>query len=234
MKAYQLTPAGAPARLAMFRKMAAQSVHNANPHTRLHPSDWKGARHYTLASYPHAYCAGLNPGFNGEGRARVAVWYSHTGPNFREESDAGDTIRRATGYRARDYCGYYTDSDRYDTAIGIVARLPHGRFIAGYRWTATDERVYFPEVFTDESDAARMADEHARCFAESAREVSERFNAMQDAEIAISDAEKTLLDVWALRRMGRRDSDDVSEAIGALRNARETLADATRTYNRGF
>lgn len=222
IQAYQLRPGGAPARLAMFRKMAAQSVHNANPHTRLNPNDWKGARRYTMACYPHAYCAGLNPGFNGGDYGKTAVWYSHTGPNFRDESDAQNGTR-----------GWYTDSEGSETAIGIVCRLPHGRFIAGYRWTSNDERVYFPDIFDDESDAARMADEHARIFAESAREDSERFNAMQDAEIAADDAEKTLLDFWALRRIGRRDSDDARHAIEKLRRDRETLADAIRGYERG-
>ena len=69
--------------------------------------------------------------------------------------------------------GWYTDSYQDETAVGIIASLPHGRFIAGYRWTSNDERVYFGEVFANEDDAARMADEHARVFAENCRDSEE-------------------------------------------------------------
>jgi hypothetical protein len=204
----------APKRLAMMR--AAFDGHAAKyPHCPEHvkPKSWRDIRGWSLGSYEAAFCT-LSSGAAGE-------WYSHAGPEFRNERDAGDIVKRLGGH--------YTDVDCHETAVGIVARLTHGRFIAGYRWASNGERVYFSDVFTNEDDAARTADEHARIFAESARDDDERFNDMQNAD----DALETLRGVWALRRTGRRDSDDVREAIEALRNARETLKQATAVYENG-
>lgn len=216
IRGYQLRPGGARARLAVFRAIAADSVNNRNESTRLRPDDWRAARNYSMGSYAAAYCHGLDAGKQGN----TPTWYCHTGENFRGEKDAEG--------------GWYTDGEGFDSAIGIIARLTHGRFLAGYRWTSNNERVYFPDIFTDESDAVRMADEHARVFAESAREDSERFNAMCLAEL---DAEEKLLEVqksFALRHRAKFGGPDrVREAIEALRKARETLADATRAYERG-
>lgn len=217
IRGYQLRPGGTPARLAVFRAIAADSVNNRNESTRLRPDDWRKARDYNMGSYAAAYCHGLGAGRQGN----TPIWHCHTGENFRGEKDAGGP-------------GWYTDSDCHDTAIGIIARLTHGRFLAGYRWTSNDERVYFPDIFTDETGAARMADEHARVFAESAREDSDRFTAMSLAEL---DAEEKLIEVqkaFALRHRAKFGGPNrVREAIESLRNARETLADATRAYERG-
>ena len=158
IQAYQLRNGGTPARMAILRMIAADSVNNRNESTRLQPGDWRGARRYTLKSYAAAYCRGINQGSDS--------WYSHGGEQFRNERDAHDCGG------GPDHTGWYTDTVSHELAIGIVAGLSHNRFIAGYRWTSNDERVYFSEVFTEENDAARMADEHARIFAESAREDS--------------------------------------------------------------
>ena len=55
-----------------------------------------------------------------------------------------------------------------------MARLTHGRWIAGYTWSLNDERVYFPHVYDDERDAAIAADEEARIFAERESEYQNR------------------------------------------------------------
>lgn len=158
IQAYQLRKGGTPARMAILRMIAADSVNNRNESTRMQPGDWRGARRYTMGSYAAAYCSGINQG--------VSDWYSHGGEQFRNERDAGEVLRLG-------HNGWFTDSYQDDIAVGIVASLTHGRFIAGYRWTSNDERVYFGEVFTDEEDAARMADEHARVFAENCRDSEE-------------------------------------------------------------
>ena len=199
IQAYQLRAGGVRARMAILRMIAADSARNANPHTRLQPGDWRGARHTTIKGYA-AYYGLLDSGRDAHG---AQVWYSHAGEYFRNERDAHEILNQH-------HSGWLTDAECHDTAIGIVASLPHGRYIAGYRWTSNDERVYFPQVFTEESDAAQMADEHARVFAESAREDNERFEAMILAEL------------------------DVETLTEKLREARETLADATRTYERGY
>ena len=135
--------------------------------------------------------------------------------------------------------GWYTDGDQNDTAIGIVARLPHGRFLAGYRWSANDERVYFPQVFDDESDAARMADEHARVFAESAREDSERFERMAVITFRIDGEIRDLRRLIRLRNdpVLRAQGDPVRAEIEAvcnrIRTLRDELTEATREYEGG-
>ena len=168
IQAYQLRKGGTPARMAILRMIAADSANNRNPRTRLQPNDWRAARRYTLCNYAAVAGAGINQGAD--------HWYSHTGEQFRNEKDA------YVCDGGPDHSGWFTDSEGYDKAIGIVASLTHGRFIAGHRWTSNGERVYFDGVFTDESEAAQMPNEHERVFADSAREDSARYEAMRDAE----------------------------------------------------
>lgn len=222
LQAYQLRRGGTPARMAILRMIAAESVHNANESTRLSPGDWRGARHWTLKGYESAH-GFLSQGLNDGG----PVWYSHMGEEFRNERGASDIVRRLPR-------GWYTDTDARDTAVGIVARLPHGRFIAGYRWTSNDERVYFPEIFTDETEAARAADGHAERFADTSREDSERFNAMQLAEFDAKSKTEELQKAIALRHRPKFGGKPrVLEAIEELRAARAQLAEATADYERG-
>lgn len=224
IQAYQLRKGGAPARMAILRMIAADSVNNRNPNTRLQPGDWRGARRWTMKNYEAAYCSGLDQGFDNS----EPVWYCHCGEQFRNERDVND-MRGGPAH-----LGWFTDAECYEKAIGFVASLPHGRFIAGYRWTSNAERVYFGEVFTDENEAAQMADEHARAFAESAREDSERYEAMQLAEI---DCEDKLLEVqkaFALRHRAKFGGfDRVREAIAELRAARDNLTEVTAAYEKG-
>lgn len=145
----------APKRLQMMRSdLATHAARFPYCPEYIKPKTWRDVRAYRLDNWAGAF------GVLSGGRD---VWYSHLGEYFRDERDA-PSIARSTAL------GWYTDEDGCETAVGIVARLPHGRFLAGYRWTANDERVYFPGVFDDERDAALMADEHARVFAEHARD----------------------------------------------------------------
>ena len=162
IQAYQLRKGGTRARMAIIRMIAADSMNNRNPATRLQSGDWRGARHWTLGNYAAAYCSGINQGFDG----KSPIWYSHGGEQFRNERDACDVLRLQ-------HTGWFTDSYQEETVIGIIASLTHGRYIAGYRWTSNDERVYFGEIFIDETEAAQMADEHARVFAEHCRDSEE-------------------------------------------------------------
>ncbi len=227
----------APHRLAMMRQdFAAHSTKYPNCPEIFKPTDWRKVRGYTHGSWQAAFCT-LDQG----SQDGTPIWYCHTGPQFRNERDAHEINSRGIEHE-----GWYTDTDCSDTAIGIVGMLTHGRYIAGYRWTSNDERVYWPEVFTDENDAARMADEHARVFAENASDYSERFDAMQDAENAsdyserfdamqdaenaADDAEETFRKEYALRHHSAGSMDDARDALQALREARETLASATKAY----
>lgn len=223
IKAYQLHKGGTAARMAILRMIAADSVNNRNEATRLNPGDWRRARHWTMKNYAAAYINELSQGLNdGE-----PVWYCHWSAQFRNERDAQDIPG------GPDHLGWFTDTECYEKAIGFVASLPHGRFIAGYRWTSNDERVYFGEVFTAENEAAQMADEHARVFAESAREDSERYEAMQLAEIDCEDKLLELQKAIVLRHRGEFGGfDAVREAIAELRAARDNLTETTAAYER--
>lgn len=224
IQAYQLKAGGTRARMAILRMIAADSVNNYNESTRLAPGDWRGARRWTMYGYESAYSNGLDQGFNGREGNKTPVWYSHGGEQFRNERDANDIVHSLDN-------GWFTDSDQSETAIGIVASLPHGRFIAGYRWTSNDERVYFPDVHDDENDAARMADEHARVFAESAREDSERFDAMQNAE-EVTYVCARLRKYLPARNVTVTLREEVRSIIEELRDARNTLVAATASYEK--
>ena len=232
MRAYQLNAGGSPQRLAILRAAALNSANNANPQTRLQPGDWRGARHYTLGGYAWAH-GELSQGSN-DGRP---VWYSMNGEYFRNERDAHSIARLG-------HTGWYTDDFQDETAVGIVASLPHGRFIAGYRLTMNDERVYFGRVYDDARDAAHMADEHARVIAEREREYAERFTAALALADRIEEAESKLDELRAehtgeiaARNMAEHATTrataairaanirrDVSDLIADIRNWRDTLA----------
>lgn len=219
IQAYQLRKGGTRARMAILRMIAADSVNNFNPSTRLQPGDWRGARHYSVGSYEASYSHGI---YQGAGQ-----WYSHGGEQFRDERDAGDVLK---GWHSG---GWFTDTDGQETAVGIVARLPHGRFIAGYRWTSNDERVYFPEIHTDENDAARMADEHARVFAESAREDDEKQHEALNLEEKTADQLQRLRECLALRHHACMAyvRGEIAELLEGIRNNRETLRTQYANYS---
>lgn len=210
-QAYQLNKGGARARMAILRMIAADSVNNFNLHTRLNPGDWKGARHYTMASWQDAYSSGLHQGSDS--------WYTHDGEQFRGERDAASILGN---HRA---AGYYTDTDYNEKAIGIVGRLSHGRFVAGYRWTSNDERVYYPQLFNDEDDAARMADAHASVFAQSAYEDAQRWDEARKLEIDIGEKLTRLRECLALRHNVRTSyaRDEARELCETIRTMREQL-----------
>lgn len=228
IQAYQLRKGGTPARMAILRMIAADSVNNRNESTRMQPGDWRKARSWTMKSYAAAYCHGLSQGFNGSGRYAAPVWYCHSGAQFRDERYADECEN------GPDHRGWFTDSGCFEKARGVVGRLTHGRFIAGYEWSANGERVYFSEVFTEESDAANAADGHAESFAEDAREDNERFEAMTLAELDTEEKLSEVQKAFALRHRAKFGGHDrVREAIEALREAREVLREATEAYEKG-
>jgi hypothetical protein len=215
----------APKRLQMMREAFAN--HGAKyPRCPEYakPKTWRDVRAYGLHTWESAFCTlDQAPG----------QWYAHTGEQFRRECFADEMPDSPIDHRGwHTMANGDTFKDGTGLARGIVARLPHGRFIAGYFWGDNGERVYFPEVHTCPRDAARAADSHAESFAESAREDSERFDRMQDAESAVQDAIGKLRDTWALRRKGRRTSDRVRDAIEALREARAEFIDAVNDYEK--
>ena len=68
------------------------------------------------------------------------------------------------------HTGWWTDDDSIDNIRGIVILLPHGRYMAGWSMGEHMASAIEPGIFDDIDEAARMADEHARCAAEHERE----------------------------------------------------------------
>lgn len=221
----------APRRLAMMRE--AFATHAARyPHCPEYakPRSWRDIRGTTHKGL-RAYVAALDQGFNGDGRARVPVWYCHTGPQFRgerfaHECDGGPYPDWHTNHEGE------TFKDGSGLARGIVGRLTHGRFIAGYWWGDNGERVYFPEVFNSEEDAAGMADEHARIFAEKACADSARYAEALDVDEETETALKRLRECLALRHRGCMAyvRDEVGELVQTIKKNRARLAGELADY----
>ena len=68
------------------------------------------------------------------------------------------------------HTGWWFDDDCNDKIRGIVILLPHGRYMAGWSMGEHMASAIEPGIFDDIDEAARMADEHARCAAEHERE----------------------------------------------------------------
>lgn len=214
-------------RLRRLRQFSAAEVAKhgetyANPHCPT-PKTWREARRYGFANWRAAYCAGLNQGFNGEANAKTPVWYCHTGPCFRNErfADECEDAPRSV----REHFGWYTDCDSQETARGIVSRLPHGRFIAGYHWTSNGERVYFPTVYDDEREAASAADSHAESFAEGAREDDYQYSQVRKLENSIEEQLQRIRECIVLRNKACMSyvRDEIRELAEKIREARETI-----------
>jgi len=65
---------------------------------------------------------------------------------------------------------WYCDEFGDQTMRGIILRLPHGRFLAGYSMGKGMSSAVSATVYADEDEARAAADEEARCAAESERE----------------------------------------------------------------
>ena len=90
-----------------------------------------------------------------------------------------------------------------------------------------------PPIFTDVGDALSSAKDSIDRLSEDTAEDSYHFDAMQIAENAVDHADSELQDCLALRRMGRRATQSVIDAVQAVRDARESLTEATADYERG-
>lgn len=136
-----------------------------------------------------------------------------------------------------DHTGWFTNEhgetyrDGGGLARGIVASFdprpgfPNGWFIAGYHCGDNDERVWFLDVFDSAEDAARMADVHARVFAEAQREYNAKWNKAREIETDIELDKHRLIECIALRHkkcMGYV-RDEITRLIESIREKRETL-----------
>jgi len=220
---------GAKTRLAIFKREAAKP-------NWVRPMTWRDVRFANLRSP-----TGLDRGYNTRGSSRDAIWYTHDECAMpgRRVRDCDDVMRASDRFYSRDIpSGWYTDMDSCETAFGIVIDLPHGKFLAGYRWDSNGEYVIYPCIYDDEIDAARAADGHAEQFAEISREDDERFRAMAEAESHAEGVESDVREAIAERNESRNSKHDPREwlrdRIEELRAARRDLKRATDAYERGY
>lgn len=215
--------ASAPARLAVLRSAAAYT--NA-PDVNLPPSmryaTWREARRTTFRTLD----TGLAQGFNSKtvwawGKStetRRPVWYTHDrSEHFRDERYADDVEDAGI-----DHTGWFSDADCDEKIRGIVGRLTHGRFVAGYIMTMNDERVYFAKVFDCEKEAAQYADSEAESLAEDEKEHSERWNEARNLADDVDELKNDISELFAMRHHGRARR-ELTQAIETMRTKRDEL-----------
>lgn len=173
----------------------------------------------------------IDAGFNTDSRGNREPVFYYFGSQLPEQYC--DELNSSIGHT-----GWHTNSDGVTCkdgsgeARGIVVALPampgfpDGRFMAGYVWGDNDERVLWPEVYADSSDAARMADNHAERFADMQREDNEKWETARTLEIDIEDALTRLRECLALRHRQCMTyvRDEITELCETIRDKRETLA----------
>lgn len=204
-------------RLQMMRDALAKHP-TKYPHCPEHvkPRTWRDIRAYTHGSWAAAFIYGLHGGLNiGRTKNDERVYYTHGGPYFRNEQFADDVDGSYIRHR-----GWFTDVDRNSVVRGIVASLPHGRFLAGTYWDDNGERVYYAETFNDEVDAARMADEHARIFGEHAVEDSERYERFARLENELQDKCDDIREYIKARNVSEYMREKLRDMIEELRTIR--------------
>lgn len=180
---------GALVRLQHLRTLASYQNSRTNPSFPL--KTWRDMRTQTLGNWESAW-ATLDQGFN----ESTPVWYDHTGEYFRGEKFCD----QVEGVRIN-HTGWFTDgSFQEETARGIVGRLSHGRFIAGYWLSMNSERVYFDEMFTRQADAALAADRHAQAIAELQNEYASCREGALSLEREIQNSLTRLSECLVLRR----------------------------------
>lgn len=204
---------GAKHRLQALRADAAKLA--ANPHRNMHVAanpNWRIVRYRKFSDkYPRACMGRIGPD------AVITAFAAHHLP-VRDVRDCGDVIRMR-------HTGWFTDEGCQEYMLGIVCRLTHGRFVAGYRWTSNDEYVIFVgEIFTDEDDCARMADEHARVTAETEKEYDIRWNAAQRLQSLIEDKTRDVSD-WFPSRDNPRIREDIRDTLADIRAFQRELSD---------
>lgn len=200
----------APIRLEYLRKLSTSKKW-------VRPMTWRDCRFANFKT-PRGLSCGSKDG--------APVWYSHNSDNFPRE-------KRADEIRDFRHTGYFTDTDCSELAWGIVACLPHGRFIAGYHWDSNGESVYFPEIFTNEKDAATRADSHAEWFADQSREDSEKYDMARQLDSEIEEKTKRRTECLLLARIyhARENMrDEARELREEIREARETLKSEYSDY----
>ena len=220
----RLLKGGVYARMFALKNIVTESTAGNRPPSH-RVADWRAARVETFATLT----APLDQGYNvteqwalgKKSEKRTPVWYSHAGPQFRNECDAHEVQDMRM-----DHTGWFCDEDCDNMAIGIVGQLSHGRYVAGYRCTMNDERVYFGTVYTDAKEAATAGDEAARIYAEREQEYNARYNAAHRINDDIEEAKTDAARLIALRhhpKLGASARDSLECIFESIRDKRAEL-----------
>lgn len=114
----------------------------------------------------------------------------HPGRGFYLE-DAGQVFTRwqwADDVVSLKHTGWFCDEFQDSKMRGIVARLPHGRFLAGWSMGEGMASEIDGQIYTDETEAGRAADSMAESAAETEREYQEEQEAEREAAQARIDS----------------------------------------------
>lgn len=188
----------APRRLAMMRAdFANHSTKYPHCPEFAKPKSWRDMRETTFKGFA-AYFGESDRGYSINSRGeRIPCLYAHK-PDTLPVRSMRDAHEVLTHLR---HTGWYCDDDRDSLCIGIVASLPHGRFLAGFRLTDNGEYVLFLDrIFDHERDAAFAADSIAENLAETEREHNEKWREASTLDDEISESIEELRRARALHR----------------------------------
>lgn len=215
---------GAPVHLAYLRRDAGRLAANPHRNMRLAASPtWLTVRYRKLSEeFPRA-CHGFqysDPCVSGFDEDCLPV----RDVRYVDEMRDVATIRHQ---------GWFADSDGTgDRGVirGIVCRISHGRFLAGYHWSDNDEYCIVAKCYSDERTALFAADRLAERLAEDYREDDYQFRAMTDAEGHAESMEWDARMAYEARNVSAPHREHARERIGELRAARADVEKARRAY----
>lgn len=210
--------AGAPQRLRRLRRNAEETD---KKHPKDKPRTWRDVRYANLRT-TESLSGGWNSTDNGPLAPKRQIWYTQSGQFFKRE----EFVDEVEGSRI-DHRGWFSDADCDNTYRGIVVKLPHGRFLAGYYMSDNGERVYFDTIYTDINDAINEADSEAQRLAEDEKEYNERWREARDLQDECEEIMKRIEELWALRhhpKLGESSGEELREKLEELREKRNKLA----------
>lgn len=221
----QLNAGGTFGRMFALRAIVAESTRGNRPPSHA-VIDWRAARAYGFTNWADSHGA-LAQGVHTENAGtpfeeKSAIWYCHTGPQFRNETfiDMHDDVSGI------DHRGWYADADCNAKLRALIFNLPHGRFGCGYENSDTGERVYFNSVHDDAQNAANFADCEAESAAEAAKEYDERWQEATRLDQEERDCVAALRCYLACRNDSRTAGRELARMeISNLRDWREKLAE---------
>ena len=171
--------------------------------------------------------ADLSAGINTERGTEYPVWYTFANDGGMERVQAVHDVMKDLDRRF-DHTGWYADPDGNNLYVGQVAKLPHGRYLAGYHMTDSGEWVWFQKLYDDLEEAARAADGHAEYSAGEECEYQTRWREARDIEDEIEEHGREARKCYSLRHhplLGAEAREELADLFEDIRKKRQRLAD---------